>query len=88
MTKARKGFIAMIIAVAVIVTGIIGYDCYQTKLENGAYEYLNKELYGTFSDLNVTDITKVGNGYYDISYTYEREEGRTINGQHFNVKLM
>ena len=30
----------------------------------------------------------IGNGYYDISYTYEREEGRVINGQHFNVKLM
>lgn len=88
MTKTRKGFVAIIIALAVIVTGVLGYDLYQTKLENGAYEFLEKDLYGTFSDLDVTNIESVGSGYYDISYTYEREDGRTIIGETFNVKLM
>ena len=88
MTKTRKGFMAIVIALAVIVTGIFGYGLYQEKLENGAYMYLNQELYGTFSDLNVTDVTSVGHGYYDISYTYERDEGRVIRGEHFNVKLL
>ena len=88
MTKTRKGFVAIIIALAVIVTGMVGYDYYQTKIENGAYEFLEKDLYGTFSDLDVTNIESVGSGYYDISYTYENQEGRTIIGESYKVKLM
>lgn len=88
MTKTRKGFVAIIIALAVIVTGIVVSDYYQTKIENGAYEFLEKDLYGTFSDLDVTNIESVGSGYYDISYTYENQEGRTIIGESYKVKLM
>lgn len=88
MTKTRKGFVAIIIALAVIVTGIVGYDYYQMKIENGAYKFLEKDLYGTFSDLDVTNIESVGSGYYDISYTYENQEGRTIIGESYKVKLM
>lgn len=88
MTKARKGFVAIIIALAVIVTGIVGYDYYQTNLENGAYEFLEKDLYGTFSDLDVTNIESVGSGYYDIGYTYVNGDGRTIIGESYKVKLM
>jgi len=88
MTKARKGFVAIIIALAVIVAGIAGHDYYQTKLENGAYEFLEKDLYGSFSDLDVTNIENVGSGYYDIGYTYVNGEGHTIIGETYSVKLM
>ncbi len=87
MTNTRKGFVAIIIALAVIVMGILGYYGYQMTLEKDAYKFLNEELYGEFSDLNVTDINSMGSGYYDISYTYERD-GRTVDGIHHDVKLL
>lgn len=83
----KKGIIAIVIAVMMVFVVAFGYDYHQTRLENGAYEYLEEELYGTFSDLNVTEIEKVGNGCYDIHYTYEREDGHTIIGTHYGVTI-
>lgn len=88
MTKVRTRVIAILLAVVVVISGLMLYnDYYQTKLENGAYKYLNEELYGCFSNLVVNEITSVGDGYYDIGYTYEREDGHTIIGEHYSVKL-
>lgn len=87
INTARAKVIALIVIALMFVVGTHFYDDYHTvRLENGAYRYLNTELYGDFSNLEVLDIKPVGKEY-DIEYTYEREDGHTIHGWHYGVDL-
>lgn len=89
-TRTSMGKVIAIVAliIAMIGIGIAFYsDYHETMLENGAYKYLENELYGNYSDVNVTDVVAVGDGRYDIEYTYMRDDQHTIVGTQYAVEL-
>ena len=81
MNKTIKmSVIAFVVAMVVIAIGLIGYNMYhETMLENGAYKFLETELYGDVSDLDVIAVNGGENGYYDITYSYTRNGGDPIH---------
>lgn len=83
----RIKVIALILIGLMFMAGTYFYENYQKeKLENGAYRFLNTELYGEYSNLDVLNVIPVDGGY-DLEYTYEREDGHTIHGWHYGVDL-
>lgn len=87
-TSIGKVIVIIALALAIIGIGIQFYTEYhQTMLENGAYKYLEHELYGDYSDVEVTGVTYVGDGRYDIDYTYMRYDQHTIVGTQYGVEL-
>lgn len=87
-TNITKVIVIIALALAMIGIGIQFYsDYHQTMLENGAYKYLENELYGNYSNVEVTDIVAVGDDRYDIEYTYMRDDQHTIVGTQYGVEL-
>ena len=79
--------IVMLTVAVLIGSGLMWVvDYQQTKLENGAYKYLERELYGSYSDVVVWDVKSVGDGRYDIEYYYNKD-GDTIHGWNYDVAL-
>lgn len=82
-----KAVVIVAFALALVGIGVQWYnDYHETQLENGAYKYLEHELYGDFSDLEINEITRVGDDRYDIDYTCTKDE-RNIHGTKFDVEL-
>lgn len=87
MTRNMKIVAGMIILALMIGISLVWFADYQQQiLENGAYRFLERDLYGDFSNLNVTEIKSVGDGIYDISYNYE-SDGHHWYGTSYGVDL-